>query len=161
MCFKSGSAGSYGSKTLVSDIYISLLTCAAFMMPKEIPKQCHDFAATTMFWAKMLGPPNPRKLAEMKFWLSNHKSLVTRHGVINWEEFGEKFGASSCTVNEARRCPENFAQVFAQYLALTCAQLLKSYRRNFALGNVCCKRCPWKSQNHKCQLFRIKTKNRI
>ena len=37
--------------------------------------------------------------------------------MINWEEFGQNFGGSLCTTNEARECPDNFTQNFAQSFA--------------------------------------------
>ena len=52
----------------------------------------------------IIAAPNPQKLADMKF-----KFSATRHGVINWEEFGEKICGSFCTANEARECAENSA----------------------------------------------------
>ena len=74
-----------------------------------------------------LRPPNPRSSRRWNFKIS-----ATRHGVINWEEFWEKICGSFCTVNEARKCAENFAQFFAQ----TSARVIKICRRNFALGKV-------------------------
>ena len=68
------------------------------------------------------GPPNPRSSRRWNFEIS-----TTRHGVINWEEFSEKFGGSFCTT-EAQQCPENFAQNFAQFSPCHCS---------FALDNVC------------------------
>ena len=36
---------------------------------------------------------------------------ATEHGVTNSEDFGRTCGGSVCTANEARKRPENFAQL--------------------------------------------------
>ena len=68
-----------------------------------------------------IGHPKPQKLAEMNFEISV-AGAVTRHGVINSEEFGRNFGGSFCAANEARKCPEHFVQNFAQFFAQLFAQ---------------------------------------
>ena len=59
----------------------------------------------------VLGTPSPRSSRRWNFEISV-TGAVTRHGVINWEAFGEKFGGSFCTANEARKFRQKFRPEF-------------------------------------------------
>ena len=72
----------------------------------------------------------------MDFFEISARRAVTRHGVINWEEFGEKFWWVVLCTHVTRKCPQKFVHNFAQFFTQTSTRVIKACRHNFALGNV-------------------------
>ena len=106
---------------IYTHIYLSLFSSSPLPLCVSLSRQAMIYG---------IEAPNPRS---SRRW--NSDISATRHGVINWEEFWEKWlfgGGSFCTANKARKCPDNSVQVLAQIFCPS----HKICRRNLALGNV-------------------------
>ena len=88
----------------------------------------------------LLGTPSPRSSWRWNFEISV-TGAVTRHGVITWEEFGEKFWwvvlHSEWSTKMSRKFRPKFRPIFRPILR----PVKKICRHNFALGNVRRKVC--------------------
>ena len=116
-------------------------------------------AKRRVVWTQRWGAPSPRSSQRWNFEISATGAL-TRHGVINWEEFGEKFWwvvlHSTWSTKMPRKFRPKFRPIFRPILRPEFRPVVKICRRNFALGNVrrnkWPKRKPWprgKSLNRK------------
>ena len=94
---------------------------------------------TTNSATNFLGTPSPRSSRRWNFEISI-TGAVPRHGVINWEEFGEKFRGvilhSQWSTKMPRKFRPKFRPIFRPTLHPECRPLIKICRHNFALGNV-------------------------
>ena len=86
-----------------------------------------------------LGTPNPRSSRRWNFEISV-TGAVPRHGVINWEEFGEKFWWVVLHSQWSTKLPRNFRPkfhpIFRPILRPEFRPVIKMCSHNFALGNV-------------------------
>ena len=76
---------------------------------------------TTPGRSNSLGTPSPRSSRRWNFKISV-TGAVTRHGVINWEEFGENFCWVVLHSEWSTKMPRKFRQYFAQFFAQLFAQ---------------------------------------
>ena len=83
----------------------------------------------------VLGAPSPRSSRRWNFEISATRA-VTRHAVINWEEFGEKFWWVVLHSPRSTKMPRKFRPKFRPILRPEFRPVIKICRRNFALGNV-------------------------
>ena len=93
-----------------------------------------------------LGTPSPRSSRRWSFEISV-TGAVPRHGVINWEEFGEKFWwvvlHSQWSTKMPRKLRPKFRPIFRPILRPGSHPVIKICRHNFALGNVSRKIFGW------------------
>ena len=87
----------------------------------------------------VLGTPRPRSSRRWNFEISV-TGVVPRHGVINWEEFGEKFWWVVLHSQWSTKLPSKFRPkfrpIFRPILRPEFRRVIKICRHNFALGNV-------------------------
>ena len=89
---------------------------------------------TNMIWGHiLLGTPSPRSSRRWNFEISV-AGAVPRHGVINWEEFGEKFWWVILHNQWSTKMPRKFRPIFRPILRPEFRPLIKICRHNFALG---------------------------
>ena len=85
------------------------------------------------------GRPSPRWSRRWNFEISATGGM-TRHGVINWEEFGEKIWwvvlHSAWSTKMPRKFRPKFRPILRPILRPTLRPVKKICHRNFALGNV-------------------------
>ena len=86
-----------------------------------------------------LGIPSPRSSRRWNFEISI-TGAVPRHGVINWEEFGEKFWwvvlLSQWSTKMPREFRPKFRPIFRPTLRPGFRPVIKICRHDFALGNI-------------------------